>query len=82
MYTRVRYLGDGEEPEPDTHKSEGPSAGDVAKKVAAVALIYHGYKRSNSLVVALLYGLAGRYVPGVAVPVAVAQGFGKKKECP
>ncbi len=77
MYEKIQYLGDGEEPEQDR-----PSVGDVAKKAAAVALIYHGYKRTNSLVVALLYGIAGRYVPGVAVPVAIAQGFGKKKECP
>lgn len=81
MYERsTHYLGAGE-PEPEA-APVGPSAGDVAKKAAAVALIYHGYKRTGSLALALLYGLAGRYVPTVAVPVALAQGFGKKKECP
>lgn len=80
MYQRVRYLGDGEEHEET--KPEGPSAGEVAKKVATAAMIFHGYKRSGSVLVALLYGAAGALAPKIAVPIAVAQGFGKKKECP
>lgn len=80
MYERTRYLGDGEEPE--KREPEGPSVGEVARKAATAAMLYHGYKRSGSVLVALLYGIAGRTVPQIAVPIALAQGFGKKKECP
>lgn len=53
---------------------------DTVKTVSAVALTYHGYRRAG-VFGAVMYGLAGRFVPLVAVPVAVAQGFGKKKVC-
>jgi hypothetical protein len=49
---------------------------------ATIALTYHGYKRTGSLVWALIYGLAGRWFPVVAVPVALAQGYGERKPCP
>lgn len=49
---------------------------------AAVALTYHGYKRTGSLIWALIWGLAGKKLPIVAVPVAIAQGYGKRKPCP
>jgi len=49
---------------------------------AGAALVYHGYKRTGSILWALLYGLAGKEIPVVAVPVALAQGFGKKRPCP
>jgi hypothetical protein len=70
----------------DTTKVKG--FGDLADAVSSqpvklgsgIALTYHGYKRTGSLLWALVYGLAGRVLPLVAVPVAVAQGFGKKKE--
>jgi hypothetical protein len=52
----------------------------TVKTAAAVAMTYHGYKRTGSILWALLYGLAGKTVPLIAVPVAAAQGFGKKKE--
>lgn len=48
---------------------------------AAVALVYHGYKRTGSILWALVYGAAGKWFPIEAVPIAVAQGFGTKKEC-
>lgn len=48
---------------------------------AAVALVYHGYKRTESITWALLYGLAGKWFPIEAVPIALAQGFGRKREC-
>lgn len=54
---------------------------DAVTTASAVALVYHGYKRTGSIVWALIYGIAGKKVPVVAVPVAVAQGFGKKKTC-
>ena len=59
--------------------SDLASSGNV-KTAAAIALTYHGYKRAG-LFGALIYGLAGRLVPVVAVPVAIAQGFGKKRVC-
>lgn len=49
---------------------------------AALALTYHGYKRTGSLIWALVYGLAGKWFPAVSVPVALAQGFGERKPCP
>lgn len=55
---------------------------DTVSTASMIALTYHGYKRTNSLVWALIYGLAGRWWPVVAVPVAVAQGFGEKRPCP
>ena len=47
---------------------------------SALLLTYHGYKRTGSILWALVYGLAGRVVPLAAVPVALAQGLGKRKE--
>ena len=55
---------------------------EAVTTASAAALVYHGYKRTGSIVWALLYGLAGKKIPIVAVPVAVAQGFGQKKSCP
>jgi hypothetical protein len=55
---------------------------DGVKTASAVALTYHGYKRTGSVLWALFYGAMGKWVPAVAVPVALAQGFGAKKECP
>jgi hypothetical protein len=56
---------------------------DNVSTASMFALTYHGYKRSGgSLFWALVYGLAGRWVPVVAVPVAMAQGFGERKPCP
>ncbi len=52
------------------------------KTAALVALTYHGYKRTGSIIWAMIYGLAGRTIPVVAVPVALAQGYGSRKPCP
>jgi len=49
---------------------------------AAVALTYHGYRRTGSILWALLYGAMGKWVPLVAVPISLAQGYGEKKPCP
>lgn len=49
--------------------------------ITGVALLYHGYRRTGSLFWGILYGLAGYKAPVVAVPVALAQGFGKKRIC-
>ncbi len=55
---------------------------DPVSTASAIALTYHGYKRTGSLVWALVYGLAGKWFPIEAVPIALAQGFGQKKACP
>jgi len=55
---------------------------EPVKTAAAIALTYHGYRRTGSLVWALVYGLAGRLVPVAAVPISLAQGFGQRKPCP
>ena len=52
---------------------------EPVKTVSALALTYHGYKRTGKVGWALAYGLLGRLFPLVAVPVALAQGLGKKK---
>jgi hypothetical protein len=44
-----------------------------------IALTYHGYKRNNSVGWAIVWGLFGPLVWPITVPIAVAQGFGKKK---
>lgn len=49
---------------------------------AAIALTYHGYKRTGSILWALVYGLAGKVFPIEALPIALAQGYGQKKSCP
>jgi hypothetical protein len=47
-----------------------------------IAMVYHGYRRTGSILWALLYGLAGKEIPTVALPIALAQGFGQRKPCP
>lgn len=70
-YIVKQDLGDGE--------LRDKLTSEPVSTVSAVALTYHGYKRTGSILWALVYGLAGRVIPLVAVPVSVAQGFGKKK---
>jgi len=60
----------------------GALTSEPVKTAAAIALTYHGYRRTGSILWALLYGLAGRLVPVAAVPIALAQGYGQKKACP
>jgi hypothetical protein len=46
---------------------------------ATVAGAYHGYKRNNSVGWAIVWGLlSGPFWP-IAVPVMLAEGFGKRK---
>lgn len=46
---------------------------------AIPALGYHGYKRNDSVGWSLIWGIFGSMVWPITVPVALAQGFGKKK---
>lgn len=76
------YLGDTAVPVASTTSLRDVVNSDSVSTGAMLALTYHGYKRTGSLVWALIYGLAGRWVPVVAVPVALAQGFGERRPCP
>ena len=55
---------------------------DAVSTVSGIALTYHGYRRTGSILWAIIYGFAGKMLPLVSVPVALAQGFGTKKACP
>ena len=52
---------------------------DAVTTGAAIACVYHGYRRTGSLIWALIWGVAGKKLPVVAVPVALAQGFARRK---
>lgn len=86
MYTR--QLGDDSTSSPAA-PSPAPTPSlrdtlnsDPVSTASAIALTYHGYKRTGSIVWALIYGLAGKVFPIESVPIAIAQGFGQKKACP
>lgn len=49
---------------------------------SAMALTYHGYRRTGSVVWGLIYGVLGYWKPVVMVPIALAQGYGERKPCP
>lgn len=74
---RPALLGDDKPDEPSTlvRVVTDPSV----KLAAGAAATYHGYKRTGSILWALAYGVLGKMVPAVVIPVAVAQGFGKAK---
>ncbi len=52
----------------------------VMSTAGGVASIIHGYRRTGSALWAILWGMFGSAAPFVAVPLAVAQGFGKAKK--
>lgn len=66
----------GASPEKPIYFSPVWSAVSVA---AAGASAYHGYKRTGSVGWAFGWFLFGGALPIFAVPVALAQGYGKKK---
>lgn len=51
----------------------------VALTAAVAASAYHGYKRTRSLGWTLVWAAAGLFIPIVTIPVALAQGFGKRR---
>jgi hypothetical protein len=78
-------LGDDVAPPPSSSPPfslRGALTSEPVKTASAIALTYHGYRRTGSIVWALIYGLAGRLVPVAAVPISLAQGYGQKKSCP
>lgn len=60
----------------------GALTSEPVKTVSAIALTFHGYRRTGSIIWALIYGIAGRTFPVAAVPISLAQGYGQKKSCP
>lgn len=74
-------LGDAP-PAPSPTTLSDVADSDTVRAISAIALIFHGYRRTDSVFWALVYGMAGRAVPTIAVPIALAQGFGTKKVCP
>ncbi len=76
MYQVMQAMGDA------APTLRGTLTSEPVKTASAIALTYHGYARTGSIVWALVYGLIGRTVPAVGVPIALAQGFGQKKTCP
>lgn len=58
-----------------------PMAADYAIRTAATgACAYHGYRRNDSVGWAIGWALLGGVFPVIAVPVALAQGFGRPKK--
>lgn len=51
----------------------------IIPTVSAAAMAYHGYRRTRSYGWAFAWALFGGMIPIVAVPVSLAQGFGKRK---
>lgn len=79
-------MGDTAAPAP-ADSSASPSLSDVVNSPSvstgsAMALTYHGYKRTGSILWSLVYGALGYWKPAWMIPIAVAQGFGEKKPCP
>ncbi len=51
----------------------------TVRTLSFAAMAYHGYKRTGSGWWALLWAMFGSAAPVLAVPIAVAQGFAKRK---
>jgi len=69
-------------PAPAPFNLRGALTSEPVKTASAILLTYHGYRRTGSILWALIYGAAGRFIPVVSVPIAVAQGIGQRKACP
>ncbi len=54
-----------------------PTWYSVASTLGSIALAYHGYKRTRSVGWAVGWAILGGMFWPIAVPIAVAQGFGK-----
>lgn len=50
----------------------------IASTVAVPLSAYHGYARTQSVGWAIGWGLLGGLFPFITVPIAFAQGFGKR----
>jgi hypothetical protein len=66
-------------PEKDPPAFVLPAWYRYAAGLSGAVCAYHGYKRNNSVAWAFGWSLFGGIAPALAVPIALAQGFGKKK---
>jgi len=58
---------------------EIPAWAKATSALSGAAMAYHGYKRTGSVGWALGWSVFGSMLPFFAVPISLAQGFGKKK---
>jgi len=72
-------IGADEAAPPSPRSIDVARAWQLLGMVAVPLSAYHGYKRNNSVGWAIGWALLGGAFPVVALPVAVAQGFGKRK---
>ena len=77
-------LADDPQPVEAVQQSNLARALRVAYAVAGMAgmslAAYHGYKRNNSFGWAVGWAFLGGLAPVIVIPVAFAQGFGKRKQ--
>lgn len=52
---------------------------NIGHLVAVPTLAYHGYKRNDSAGWAVVWGLFGSFVWPITIPIAFAQGYGKRR---
>lgn len=57
-----------------------PAWKKILQSTAMVGGAYHGYKRNDSALWAVLWMVFGSAAPMLAIPIALAQGFGKRKK--
>ncbi len=64
----------------ETKPADEPSTFWTAASIAGTTLgAYHGYKRTDSIGWAIGWGLLGGIFPFITLPIAYAQGFGKRE---
>lgn len=56
-----------------------PTILSLASLAAGIALTYHGYKRNDSVLWALSWGLFGGMIWPITLPIAFGQGYGKPR---
>ena len=55
------------------------AAWKIVGPLAGAAGIYHGYARNHSILWGIWWGVCAAAFPVITIPIALAQGFGKKK---
>lgn len=78
--TRPHMGDDVASPAVVENKSETPLLDEPLVKAGLTgAGVYHGYRRTGSIMWALIYGALARISPVTTGAIVVAQGFGKPK---